>query len=326
MLAGPHALWILLGALALDGAVGDPDRIWRRWPHPAVWFGAAVASADRRLNRPDASDPARRIAGTVAIAALVLCVAGAGFAIEAGLRSLPYGSVALAALASVLLAGRSLFDHVRRVGRAFGAGGLPAARRAVSMIVGRDPDSLDDAGVARAAIESTAENFSDGLVAPAFWFAAGGLAGLAAYKMINTADSMIGHLSERHRAFGWASARLDDLVNLVPARLSGLLLALAAPAVGGSVSRALRTMWRDAGLHRSPNAGWPESAVAGALGLALAGPRLYASGPVVEPFLNREGRPDATPADIGRALRMLVAASLLHAALYAAIALCLSAA
>lgn len=312
-------LFVLLGALALDAAIGDPDAIWRRWPHPVVWIGRLIAWGDRALNRPDWSEGSRRAAGTAALVGLVVLALGTGWAVEAGLRRVPGGEVLVALTASVLLAQRSLHDHVARVRDAFGMGGLPAARAAVSMIVGRDPESLDADGVARAAIESAAENFSDGVVAPAFWFACLGLPGLLAYKAVNTADSMVGHLSARHRAFGWASARFDDLVNLVPARMSGLLVALAAPAAGGDPVAAWRVMWRDAGLHRSPNAGWPEAAMAGALGVALAGPRLYASGPVDDPYLNHEGR-GAVPGDITRALRVMVVAAVLQALVYAGIA------
>jgi adenosylcobinamide-phosphate synthase len=225
-------------------------------------------------------------------------------------------------LASVLLAQRSLYQHVARVRDAFADGGLAAARTAVSMIVGRDPDRLDEAGVARAAIESTAENFSDGIAAPIFWLAVFGLPGLIAYKAINTADSMIGHRSTRYEQFGWAAARLDDLVNIIPARLSGLLFIVVAPLVGGTMTRSKMIMFRDAPKHRSPNAGWPESAMAGALGIALAGPRQYAEGPVNDPLLNAEGR-TATPADINRALKMFVAACVLQAAIYASLALVL---
>jgi adenosylcobinamide-phosphate synthase len=189
------------------------------------------------------------------------------------------------------------------------------------MIVGRDPDQLDEAGVCRAAIESCAENFSDGVVAPVFWLALLGLPGLIAYKAINTADSMIGHRSTRYESFGWAAARLDDLVNLIPARLSGLLVAIVAPIAGGTTGSALRVMWRDAAKHHSPNAGWPESATAGALGLALAGPRRYGERIVDDPFLNAEARKDAMPSDIGRSLDLLVAACLFEAAAYAALAL-----
>src|SRR6185436_6153403 len=219
------------------------------------------------------------------------------------------------------IAQRSLYQHVARVRSAFTDGGLAEARRAVSMIVGREPDQLDEAGVCRAAIESCAENFSDGVVAPVFWLALFGLPGLIAYKAINTADSMIGHRSPRYLSFGWASARLDDLVNLIPARLSGLLVAMVAPIAGGTTGTALRVMWRDAAKHRSPNAGWPESATAGALGLALAGPRRYGEQIVDDPLLNAEARKDAAPVDIGRALKLLVAACLLQAAAYSELAL-----
>jgi adenosylcobinamide-phosphate synthase len=189
------------------------------------------------------------------------------------------------------------------------------------MIVGRDPALLDEAGVCRAAIESCAENFSDGVVAPVFWLALLGLPGLIAYKAINTADSMIGHRTERHDSFGWAAARLDDLVNLIPARLSALLLAIAAPIAGGSVNTSLRVVKRDASKHRSPNAGWPESAMAGALGLALAGPRRYAEHLVADPFLNAEATKEAVPDDIDRALDLYAAACVIEAAAYAALAL-----
>ncbi len=307
MLVAPDALLVLSLALALDAVIGDPDRLWRRWPHPVVWLGRLIALGDLRLNRERWGGPARRAAGIAWLAAVIAVALGAGFAIESGLRALPGGPALVALAASVLLAQRSLYEHVARVRDAYPAG-LAAARAAVAMVVGRDPDRLDAAGVARAAIETTAENFSDGVVAPALWFAVGGLPGLVAYKAVNTADSMIGHLSARHRDFGWAAARLDDLLNLVPARLAGLLVAAAAPVAGGSPGLAFTIMRRDAGLHRSPNAGWPESAMAGALGLALGGPRVYAAGPVDEPFLHNEGRRDAGPPDIGRALRVLVAA------------------
>jgi adenosylcobinamide-phosphate synthase len=201
---------------------------------------------------------------------------------------------------------------------AFASGGLEGARSAVTMIVGRDPAELDQAGVSRAAIESSAENFSDGIVAPVFWLALLGLPGLLIYKAVNTADSMIGHRNARFESFGWASARFDDLLNLAPARLSGVLLALAAPLAGGSVSRALQVMRRDAPKHRSPNAGWPESAMAGALDLALAGPRVYGGQRVEDPFLNAEARREATPDDIGRALKVMLGGCGLQAILYAA--------
>lgn len=321
MLFSSDAFAILLGALLVDALVGDPDWLWRRWPHPVVWFGQLVAWVDGAFNREGWSAEARRAAGAVALAGLVALVGTIGFLIQEMLLALPAGGVLVALVASVFLAQRSLYEHVRFVRDSFGTGGLQGARAAVARIVGRDPERLDEAGVCRAAIESAAENFSDGVVAPAFWFAVLGLPGLLAYKLINTADSMIGHLSVRYRDFGWASARLDDLVNLLPARLSGCLLAGAAWVAGGSPGRAIDTMLRDAKLHRSPNAGWPEAAMAGALGIALAGPRVYSSGLVADPFLNAEGRRPAVPGDIHRCLRVLAVGSGLHALIYILLAM-----
>src|SRR3954469_14453273 len=242
MLLDADAVWVLLGALALDALIGDPAALWRRLPHPVAAIGAAIDWLDHRLNQEAWSQAARRLAGVVALALLVVTSLGIGFVIEALLRRLPGGDGLIALTASVFLAQRSLYDHVARVRNAFSTGGLPAARRAVSMIVGRDPDTLDEAGVCRAAIESCAENFSDGVVAPALWFALLGLPGLVVYKAVNTADSMIGHRTSRHEAFGWAAARLDDGLNFFPARLSGVLLALT----GGRPRRALAIMRRDA--------------------------------------------------------------------------------
>jgi adenosylcobinamide-phosphate synthase len=314
-------LFVVVAALALDALIGDPDRVWRRFPHPVVLIGELVNLLDRRLNRESWSAEQRKNAGVAAILALVAAAAISGLLLELVLRGVPGGNLLRALIASILIAQRSLYQHVDQVRSAFAEGGLLAAREAVSMVVGRDPERLDQAGVCRAAIESCAENFSDGVVAPALWLALLGLPGLIAYKVINTADSMIGHRSERYEAFGWAAARLDDLVNLAPARLAGLLLAIVAPVAGGSIAAALLVMRRDAPSHRSPNAGWPESATAGALGLALAGPRHYAEGMVDDPFLNAEGRAEATPDDIGRTLDLYFAACVLEGAAYAALAL-----
>lgn len=324
MLLHPDAILILLVALAVDAMVGDPDAIWRRVPHPVACMGALIARLDAAWNRPEATAAKRKAAGVAALA-VILCVAIAvGAVAEAMLRALPWHTWTIGVVAAVLLAQNSLYVHVARVAEAFATGGIAEARRAVAMIVGRDPESLDEAGICRAAIETAAENFSDGVVAPAFWFAVLGLPGLAAYKAVNTADSMIGHLSERHRDFGWAAARCDDLLNLVPARLAGLLVAAAAPLAGGTPLTALTTMLRDARLHRSPNAGWPEAAMAGALGLALAGPRRYGTRVVDDPFLHAEGRREATPGDIRRALRVMIGAWLGLAAIVAAGALLVS--
>lgn len=321
MLIWPDALLILLGALAIDVVVGDPAWLWRRLPHPVTAFGAAIGALDRRFNRSDHSPSWRRFSGVLCLGMLVLAAGAIGLGLELILRNIDGGRLLIALWAAVFLAQRSLYDHVAAVRDAFSEGGVEQARRAVAMIVGRDPASLDEAGVCRAAIESCAENFSDGVVAPAIWFALLGLPGLLIYKAVNTADSMIGHRTARHEAFGWASARFDDLLNLAPARLSGLLVCLTAPVAKGHVTSALRVMMRDAGLHRSPNAGWPESAMAGALQLALAGPRRYAEHIVDDPFLNADGRRDARPDDISRALHALIAASILHAMIYAIVVL-----
>jgi adenosylcobinamide-phosphate synthase len=228
--------------------------------------------------------------------------------------------VAEIVLAAMLLAQRSLFDHVRRVRDAFRDGGLPSARQAVSMIVGRNPDTLDEAGVCRAAIETTAESFSDGVTAPAIWYLIAGLPAIVIFKALNTADSQIGHRTSRHEAFGWAAARLDDGLNIVPARLSGLILVVAAMLTGADARGAWRAMWRDAGRHRSPNAGWSEAAMGGALGLALAGPRQYASGLVEDVWMNAGCSPDARPGDIARALRLFAAACAVQIVIIAGLA------
>lgn len=319
MLSWSDTLVITLVALATDAVIGDPDWLWRRLAHPVAIVGRAIAALDRVLNREAWSSARRKFFGIVAILLLAIGAIFAGYAVEAMIPRGLAGNIILGLLASTLIAQKSLYQHVARVHAAFGTGGLTTARDAVSLIVGRDPNSLDESGVSRAAIESCAENFSDGVVAPTFWLALLGLPGLLAYKAINTADSMIGHRSDRYRDFGWASARLDDLVNLVPARIAGLLLALAAPLARGSITLALKTMRRDARQHRSPNAGWPESAMASTLGIKLAGPRRYAEGLVDDPYLNADGR-DAMPADIPRALRMLMMACAIQFAIYAVLA------
>lgn len=315
MIALDH-VWLLVIALVLDALVGDPDLVWRRLPHPVAIVGALIGILDRTLNNEALTATWRKAAGVFALAIVVALAALVGYGLELGFRSFAFGWIGTVLVASVLLAGRSLYDHVTVVADAF-ADGLPAARAAVSRIVGRDPGSLDQSRVCRAAIESIAENFSDGVIAPSIWFLAFGLPGLFAYKAINTADSMIGHLTPRYEAFGWASARLDDLVNLPASRIAGLLVALAAPSTGGSIGEAFRTMFAEAPHHRSPNAGWPEAAMASALGIALAGPRRYAGIIVSDPFVNASGRRDANPTDIRRALRVYLVA---HAAFLAIVA------
>ncbi len=298
----PLSLPLALAAAVLEATIGYPAPLYLAIGHPVTWMGRWLAWLEARLNRADASFAARRAAGIAALClylAPVALVAWAATRLCASVGGL--GFAALGLVAASLPAQRSLAVHVSDVAEGLEAG-LDEGRVAVSKIVGRNPDVLDEAGVARAAIESLAENFSDGVVAPILWIALGGLIGGALYKGINTADSMIGHRCERHKAFGWAAARLDDLVNLPASRLAALWLILGALLTPGTAARdAARVIWRDAGRHRSPNAGWPEAAMAGALGLKLAGPRVYGETLVEDTFMG-EGRREADPADIRRAL------------------------
>ena len=313
---------ILLLALIFDAAFGDPERLYRAVPHPAALMGRLIGWLDRRCNR-DADDGAmRRLRGVLATAALVAGALALGWLLHRALAALPLGWLVEAVLMSTLIAQHSLYTHVAAVADGLERRGLDGGRAAVRHIVGRDPDSLDEAGVARAALESLAENCSDGVTAPLFWGLLLGFPGILAYKIVNTADSMIGHRTPRHEAFGWAAARLDDLLNFVPARLAGLLMAGAALVLpGGDAGAALQAMRRDAPRHRSPNAGWPEAALAGALGLALAGPRRYEGALVEDAWMNAGGRATATPDDIRRGLRLYVVACAIQAVLIAAIAL-----
>ena len=287
----------------MEAAIGYPAFIYRAIGHPVTWMGALLAGLETRLNRPTAPDTQRRALGSLTLAMLLVAAAGTALALDRISSLGPIGVGVLILATTSLLAQRSLYAHVRAVADALEKDGLEAGRGAVSMIVGRNPNRLDEAGVARAAIESLAENFSDGIVAPAFWLALAGLPGAACYKATNTADSMIGHRTPRYAAFGWAAARLDDLINLPASRLSALFLVLAAGAVGGSPRGAIGAVWRDAKRHRSPNAGWPEAAMAGALGLQLAGPRVYGDTLVDDAFMGN-GRREVTAADITRALRL----------------------
>jgi adenosylcobinamide-phosphate synthase len=313
---------LTLLALLLELLIGYPDRLVARIGHPVTWMGALIAALDRWLNRESATAAVRRLAGAVAVLILIAAVGAIAFMVERALSWLPFGWVVAALPASTLLAQRSLREHVERVASALETTGIAAARRAVSHIVGRDTQPLDQAGVARAAIESLAENFSDGVVAPAFWMAIAGLAGAATYKAVNTADSMIGFRTPRHAAFGWAAARLDDLVNLPASRLSALLLiGAAALRNDGSAVEAWRTVWFDAPRHRSPNAGYPEAAMAGALGLMLAGPRAY-GGVLVDDAMMGDGRRAADAADIRAALALYRHADAILIALTALMALC----
>ena len=290
---------IMLVALCIDAVLGWPDRLFRAIGHPVTWIGRMIDALDRWINLEGADESARRVAGIVTVAVVVGAAAEIAWVVTWVLPAGSPGILLGGVLAWPLVAMRSLRDHIRAVADPLAAGDLVAARRAVSMIVGRDPDQLDKEGIARATIESLAENTSDGIVAPVLWGVLFGLPGIAAYKAINTLDSMIGHRTQRHRAFGCAAARIDDLANIIPARFTGLLFALVCTRPRA----ALATMWRDARRHRSPNAGWPEAALAGALEIRLSGPRTYHDRVADEPWLN-EGAPDPQPADIERALRL----------------------
>ena len=301
-------LLVLSAALLIDRIVGDPPSLWKRAPHPVVLIGRLVELLDARLNDPSLAASARRLRGVAATAALVAAAGVMGLAFHFILSAIPFGVAVEALLVSFLLAQKSLIDHVEAVGRALVSGGAEDGRRAVAQIVGRDVRSLDEAGISRAAMESGAENFSDGIVAPLFWYALLGLSGVFIYKVVNTADSMVGHRSARHEAFGWAAARLDDMLSFVPARLSALLVAAAAAVSGCDSRQAAIAAWRDAPKHKSPNAGWPEAALAGALGVALGGPRRYGEMEVDGAWLNDAGRRAAGPADILAAIRLIDAA------------------
>jgi adenosylcobinamide-phosphate synthase len=291
-------------AVTIEACLGYPQGLFRAIGHPVTWTGRLIALADGRLNHDDRSFATRRALGFAALFLLLSIAGGGAYLFSLGLAGLEFpqpANLALGALiASSLIAQRSLNTHVHSVAEAL-AGGLAVGRAAAAKIVGRDVAKLDEAGVARAAIESLAENFSDAVVAPAFWLALGGLPGGACYKAINTADSMIGHRTQRHAAFGFAAAKLDDIVNFCPARLSACLIVIAAwLAPKASARAAWRTMRRDARGHPSPNAGWPEAAFAGALGLRLGGPRVYAGATIDDAWIGSAN--DASAKDIRRAL------------------------
>jgi adenosylcobinamide-phosphate synthase len=287
-------------ALALEALAGYPETLFRAIGHLVTWQGLWLSACERRLNV--GTPMRRRVFGVAALASLLAVSVLPAALLQSLLAPNALTLVVLVGLAACLPAQRSLHDHVLAVAEALERHGIEAGRRTVSQIVGRDPEALDEAGVARAAIESLAENFSDGVVAPAFWLAIAGLSGGVSYKAVNTADSMIGHRSERFLDFGWAAARFDDLVNLPASRLAALWIVLAA-AWSSDASAAARSVLRDARRHRSPNAGWPEAAMAGALGLKLAGPRVYDSVEVEDAFMG-DGRRDATASDIRAALAL----------------------
>jgi adenosylcobinamide-phosphate synthase len=310
---------LALFAMLIELCLGYPQWLTRAIGHPVTWSGGIIEQCDRHLNR-EMAPTLRRFMGTLALAIMLGVIGAIAFVVQSQLLRLPYGFIVLAVLASTLIAQRSLHRHVDNVASALDANGLTAGRQAVSHIVGRDTAEIDRAGVARAAIESLAENFSDAVVAPVFWLLVAGLPGIALYKAINTADSMIGHRTPRHADFGWAAARLDDLVNLPASRLTALLLIAASLLRNdASASRAWRTVRRDAARHRSPNAGYPEAAMAGALDVALAGSRAYGGVRINDAFMGN-GRRDATVKDIGRALALYRRADATLVALVAALA------
>jgi adenosylcobinamide-phosphate synthase len=305
----PFSLPLALAAAILDVTIGYPQAVYRAIGHPVTWMGALLAALERRLNRPTLGFSARRASGVLALVLYLGVVGVCAAFVSIFAPSGVVGFVLLAILASVLPAQQSLDRHVRAVAEGLEQGGLAAGRTAVAKIVGRNPAALDAAGVARAALESLAENFSDGVVAPLFWIALGGLGGGALYK------------TERFFAFGWAAARLDDLVNLPASRLAALwLIAAAAVSPDASAREAWRTVARDARRHRSPNAGWPEAAMAGALGVRLAGPRVYGETRVDDPFMG-DGRAKATAADIRRGLALYRRAAAIEIAALGVLAL-----
>ena len=285
------AINLIIAALLLDALMGEPKWLWSRIPHPVRLMGGMINKIDILLNK----NTHKRLKGVLALFAMLVLVAGLGW----GLTALPGGDIIQVGVAAILLGQRSLVQHVSAVGKALRQD-LGMARGAVAMIVGRETKNLSESGVARAAIESAAENFSDGVVAPVFWFVLFGLPGMLAYKLVNTADSMIGYRNEKYLEFGWAAARLDDVMNYIPARISAGLLVL-----GGLAPKALAVIRKDAGQHRSPNAGWPEAAMAGALDLALSGPRVYDGQRTDDSFVNETGRKSLGPDDIHAAVKLL---------------------
>ena len=287
-------------ALIIEKYTGYPQALFDRISHPVVWIGKLITFLDQTLNVPGVSPAEGRVRGVINIGLLIAAAFLPSYLIARWLEGWSYGWLAEALLATSLIAQKSMKDHVLAVHDALGRS-LPEARHAVSMIVGRDPSQLDESGIAKAALESLAENTSDGIVAPALWYALLGLPGIAVYKAINTADSMIGHKSLKYLHFGWAAARLDDLVNLPASRLTGLAFAATRPARFGQIVDVMR---RDAPKHQSPNAGWPEAAMAGALGLRFGGPRSYEGEMVNLPYMG-EGRDDMTRKDVADGLKVM---------------------
>jgi adenosylcobinamide-phosphate synthase len=287
----------MVAGFALDALLGDP----RRW-HPVAGFGQAAAALERRLYAPTRRAGAGYTA--IAVGVPVAVAATAAFAT----RNRPAARAAIVALGTwTVLGGRTLRREGGAMATALRAGDLAVARNRLPSLCGRDPSTLDSLELARATVESVAENTSDAVVAPLFWGGVAGLPGLVGYRAVNTLDAMVGHRSTRYARFGTPVARLDDLANLVPSRLTALLTIAAAPSVGGDRRRALRIWRRDRSGHPSPNAGQCESAMAGALGVRLGGRNVYSGREETRPFLGDGRRPE--PADIQRAARLSGAVS-----------------
>ena len=304
---------IVLLALAMDAIIGDPNWLYRKIPHPISVIGCMMNQLDLFLNRPQVKNPTKKILGVLFII-IALSVAGIiGWGMQTGLKLMEFGQLLEAILVSIFLAQNSLYRHVRNVAQALVSDGLDAARLSVSHIVGRDPATLDDSGVCRASIESLSENFSDGVIAPVFWYLIAGIPGILMYKTLNTADSMVGHLSPKYRYFGWASARLDDVANFIPARLTALLIFLTALIIPSTKGfKSLRSCLTYANRHRSTNAGWPEAAMAGALDIRIAGPRVYNGIVVNDPWMG-DGNPNLKTNDINRALKLYFSSNIINA-------------
>jgi adenosylcobinamide-phosphate synthase len=313
---------LAFAALVVERIIGYPDWLFRRIGHPVTWIGWLITQLDDAWNRETDGFDKRRRMGILALLVLLGAMIAISLLVHKALLSVVVGPVLLVLVAATLPAQKSLDSHVDAVATALETGGIEAGRKAVAMIVGRDPEHLDEAAVCRAAIESLAENFSDGIVAPALWMGVGGLMGGVVYKAANTADSMIGHRSPRHEAFGWAAARFDDLINLPASRLTALLFAAAAFFIEGASPReAIRAVLRDAKHHRSPNAGWPEAAMAGALGIALAGPRSYGGRMIEARFMGEGGNPHLTVWHIHIALKLARIADAMLIGLFGLLAL-----
>ena len=311
---------LLVLALILDAAVGGMGPVFRLIPHPVVAIGNLIGWFERKLNRETRSQTDRAMRGALVVLVMVALAAAIGWDVQWLTLHHDFGWAVELFLIVALLAQRELYSAVAKVAKALRTGGIEDGRVAVSHIVGRDPAHLDEPGVSRAAIETLAENFSDGVVAPVFWYALFGFPGLLIYKTVNTLDSMIGYKNDRYRAFGFTAARLDDVLNLIPARLSGLILALAAFITPHArPANAFRTMWRDAAKHNSPNAGWPEAATAGALDIALAGPRRYAQHTVDAPWIG-SGSAQSDAGHIERALYLFAVGCLINALIVAVVA------